>query len=142
MHIPVNTYSEAQRHWYSELIARAIRVDGAVDLDEMDFLIRLLHFLNPSERQEVQAMLRSKDPAEQVPKPPEDFSLRELAAIFSELIMLMISDSSLTSKERRFLQIVGERCKLPEHSIKSLLDWGERIYVLERERRQILSRVQ
>ncbi|MDT8445473.1 MAG: hypothetical protein RRB13_01095 [bacterium] len=142
MHISVDKFSDAQRRWYVELIVQAIRVDGVVDIDEMDFIFRMLHFLDQKERLWVNQMLRSKTPVDATQVPPDGFSLAALASIFSELILLMVADAKLTSKERNFLLVTAEKCSIPASTTKELMDWGERVYDLERERRQILARAQ
>ena len=54
----------------------------------------------------------------------------------------MTADSSLSVKEKLFIEEVAGRVRLSEFTTKGIMEWADRVYEMEKERRMIISRSQ
>lgn len=142
MHVPVSEFTPEQRLWYGKLIATAVKVDGVIAADEIDFLILTFHFLDPTQKQEVQEILRSKGESPPLPEVPKGLSKTALALILTHIVVVMTADSSLSVKEKLFIEEVALKLRLSEFTTKGIMEWADRVYELEKERRAIISRSQ
>ncbi|OGH04460.1 MAG: hypothetical protein A2600_04170 [Candidatus Lambdaproteobacteria bacterium RIFOXYD1_FULL_56_27] len=142
MHVPVAEFTPEQRLWYGKLIATAVKVDGVISPDEIDFLILTFHFLDVAQKQEVQEILRAKGDSPPLPEVPKGFSKTALALILTHVVVVMTADSSLSVKEKLFIEEVAGRVRLSEFTTKGIMEWADRVYEMEKERRMIISRSQ
>lgn len=141
MHVKLDELNEEQRLWYGYLVASATKADGEVNQSEVEFLINTLHFLNPSQKGQVQNYLKTSGILPDLGKVPSGLNKIQLANIFTDLIWVIVSDGKLTRDEKSFLTTVGNWFKFPDGYLEKLLKWGEQMLVAEKYRRQVIGQI-
>ncbi|MDT8448411.1 MAG: hypothetical protein RRB13_16080 [bacterium] len=108
MSVPVAQLKDPQKLWYANLVISAVLADGEINSAEVSFLKPVLSLIaKPEDRlQLAQAIQTCKAPP--LTPPPDGTHGTLLAAIFSELIMVLLSDVDLAETEREFLEEVSE----------------------------------
>ncbi len=139
MEIPLSEFNEQQRLWCAFLIASATKADGGVDPAEVEFLIKALHFLDPTQKVEVQAYLKTKEILPTLQNVPAGFKKPQLAIIYTELIRIIVSDAKLTRGEKSFLNQVAQWFGFTEEYKDKLLHWGEQMLKAEKYRRKLVE---
>ena len=139
MFIPIDQFTKDQKLWYGRLIASAVKMDGAVSPDEIEYVIHTLHFLDNEQKAIVQLILKSKADIPFNTTPPPGIKRKHLAMIFTELISLMVADSDLANYEKSFLTEFGENCGFSKAEIEAFTQWGSLAYETEKKRRTLLE---
>ncbi|OGG95289.1 MAG: hypothetical protein A2527_08965 [Candidatus Lambdaproteobacteria bacterium RIFOXYD2_FULL_50_16] len=140
MYIPIDQFTKDQKLWYGRLIASAVKMDGAVSPDEIEFVIHTLHFLDNEQKAIVQLILKSKADIPFNTTPPPGIKRKHLAMIFTELISLMVSDSEIANYEKSFLSEFGVNCGFSKEEIETFTQWAGLAFQTEKKRREILEK--
>lgn len=141
MNVPLNEFNAEQRLWYAYLIASATKADGAVDPSEVEFLINALHFLDPAQKNEVQAYLKKDALLPGLSNIPPGINQKHLVMIFTDLIWVIVSDGKLTQAEKDFLKTAANWFNFETDLQTKLLQWGEQMLKAEKFRRDIINRM-
>lgn len=138
MHVPLNKFNPEQRLWYAHLIVAAIKSDEGVTPTEMTHLVMAMHFLTPEEKEEIQVSMHLKVSLPGLKKVPKGLSPAVRAAVFTDLVRVVVSDGNLSPKEKAFLLSALEWFELPKEVASPLMNWCESSLKLEQERRHIV----
>lgn len=123
MSVPVNMLKPEQRFWYAQLVVAAILADGEIDASEVEFLRGVIGMIKePVARQALMGHIEAKSPPP-VQEPPSSIPDQILAAIFTELILICISDVDFADEERAFLDEVAGVMGFTAAYHKMLLAW-------------------
>lgn len=140
MQVPVSTFNSETKLWYAHLVASAIKADKEVDPSELEFLILTLHFLDEKQKTQVKAGLRVEAMLPGLQNIPKGLSKKDLAIIFTELILVIISDGRLTVQEKAFLKTVSDWFGYSMESFSKFVVWGEKMLNCEKERRALIAK--
>ncbi|MBU2647471.1 hypothetical protein KKI24_22380, partial [bacterium] len=101
MSVPVHTLNKEQRVWYADLVISAILADNEISPSEVDFLKQVIAIVpEANKKKELMQRISSKKKAELTA--PTGMSKEILAAIFVELMLIMISDLDFADDEKVF----------------------------------------
>ena len=123
MSVPVQHLTPDQRVWYAQLVIAAILADDEIDMSEMEFMKQVLTIVtDPAEKKKLMESIGHKKspPLVDPPKIKNDI----LAAVFIELVLIMISDLDFDEKEKDFLKEVADRFSLADHYFLAVMKWG------------------
>ncbi len=123
MSVPVHSLTTAQKIWYARTVVAAILADNEIDASETEFLKRVFSIVEEAEeRKRLMASVANRDiPALSA---PEGVSADILAAVFIELILILISDADFDAKEKSFLKKVADLFRFSDHYYAAAIDWG------------------
>ncbi|MDX2470451.1 MAG: hypothetical protein QNL04_07740 [SAR324 cluster bacterium] len=122
MTVPVNSLKEDQKLWYANLVLSAILADGEINLSEIDFLKQILQII--AAPQDKASLMLSIEKKTMPPlTPPPNIPNQLLAAMFMELILIIISDIDYDDGEKAFLEKVADIFKFTKSYQKELFDW-------------------
>ena len=125
MSIPLGSFTNEQKYWYASLVISAILADKEIDASEIEFLKQVLTVIqNPEQKKRLMSYIAAKKQPQIVA--PTDLSKEILAAIYVELILIMISDMDFAENEKEFLNTVGTLFKFDPKYILQLFKWGEK----------------
>ncbi len=124
MTVPVNTLKDDQKLWYANLVLSAILADGEINLSEIDFLKQILQII-ASPQDKASLMLSIEKKVMPPLTPPPNIPPQLLAAMFMELILIIISDIDYDEGEKAFLESVADLFKFTRNYKKELFDWLE-----------------
>ena len=124
MSVPVKTLTNDQKVWYARFVIGAILADDEISPSEVDFLKQVIGIVeSPSEKKELMSLISSKKrPAL---SSPQGIPKEVLAAIFIELILIMISDLDFAEQEKEFLKEVSRLFNFTKSYYTELMNWGE-----------------
>lgn len=108
MAVPVAQLKEPQKLWYAKLVIAAVLADGEINRAEVAFLKPVLALVAKPEDRAALAQAIQSGKAPDLSPPPDGTHGTLLAAIFSELVMVLLSDVDLAEAEREFLEEVAE----------------------------------
>mgnify|MGYP005634136669 CR=1 FL=1 len=124
MSVPVHTLNKDQKKWYAKIVIAAILADDEISPSEIDFLKQVIAIVNhPDDKKELMQMISSKKGPE-IEEPP-GIQKEILAAIFIELLLIMISDLDFADKEKKFLKKISAMFELDGSYFAELMRWGE-----------------
>jgi uncharacterized protein DUF2225 len=124
MSVPVQSLSRDQKVWYARFVIGAILADDEISPSEVNFMKQVISIVDsPSDKKELMQLISSKKPPPLAP--PKDISKEVLAAIFVELILIMISDLDFADKEKVYLKEVSDLFCFSQHYLAGLMKWGE-----------------
>ena len=141
MQVPLNEFNPEQRLWYAHLIIAAIKSDESVAPQEMSHLIMAMHFLTREEKEEAQITLRMKTTIPGLNKIPGGIDKAMLAAIYSDIVRVVISDGKLTVKEQAFLAQMRDLFHFEIVIDAGLQEWTREMLELEQRRRKLIAEV-
>ncbi|MDH5560534.1 MAG: TerB family tellurite resistance protein [Deltaproteobacteria bacterium] len=139
MNIALDHFTDKQKLWYAYLVASAIKSDKEIDASEIDFMILSLYFLDEENKKKIRAYLNSPGIHPGIKKIPEGLDKKQLAAIYTELILIIVSDGKLTSLEKNFLKAVSDIFQFSPGYYHSLIQWAESMWINERKRRELIE---
>ncbi len=124
MSVPVHTLKKEQKIWYARFVIGAILADDEISPSEVDFMKQVIAIVDsPNDKKELMQLISVK---EQPPlTPPKGISKEVLAAIFIELILIMISDLDFADKEKVYLKDVSQLFNFSDTYFTELMKWGE-----------------
>jgi uncharacterized protein (DUF2225 family)/uncharacterized membrane protein YebE (DUF533 family) len=123
MSVPVQNLTNDQKVWYAQLVVAAILADNEIDMSEMEFLKQVLTIVNdPQEKKNLMTFIGHKK-APPLSEPSE-IKKETLAAIFIELVLIMISDLDFDDKEKAFLKKVAKVFNLADRYFLAVMRWG------------------
>lgn len=136
MSIPLNSFTNDQKYWYASLVIAAVLADKEIDVSETEFLKQVLTVIqDPAQKKQLMNYIAKK---EQPPiTPPENLNKEQLAAIYVELILIMISDIDFADHEKEFLTTIGNLFKFEPKYIQDLLKWAEKGLSWKKKRSQL-----
>lgn len=124
MSVPVHTLSPEQKAWYANIVIAAILADDEISPSEVDFLKQVIIIVeNPVKKKELMAMISSKNKPEITP--PKGINNEILAAIFVELMLIMISDLDFVDEEKDFLKGIADLFRFEKPYYLELMRWAE-----------------
>jgi len=124
MSVPVHTLNPEQKVWYANVVIAAILADDEISPSEVDFLKQVIVIVeNPAKKKELMAMISAKNKPEITP--PKGISNEILAAIFIELMLIMISDLDFADDEKDFLKNTADLFKFEKSYFIELMRWAE-----------------
>lgn len=124
MSVPVHTLSKDQKIWYARFVIGAILADDEISPSEVDFLKQVINIVeDPAEKKELMGLISTKNRPPLTP--PDGISKEVLAAIFIELILIMISDLDFADQEKEYLQEVSDLFNFSNSYFVELMNWGE-----------------
>jgi len=124
MSVPVHTLNKEQRVWYADLVISAILADNEISPSEVDFLKQVIAIVpEANKKKELMQRISSKKKAELTA--PTGMSKEILAAIFVELMLIMISDLDFADDEKVFLKQVADLFGFEKTYYLELMRWAE-----------------
>lgn len=138
MSIPLDSFSNEQKFWYANLVIAAVLADKEIDVSETEFLKQVLTVVqSPNQKKRLMNYVANK---EQPPlSAPTGLSKEVLAAIYVELILIMISDLDLAENEKSFLEKIGSLFKFDPKYIRKVFKWGEKGLEWKQAKSQIIG---
>jgi len=124
MTVPVENLSRTQKLWYGNLVLAAILADEEINVSEVDFLKQVIALVDPQDRPSLMKMLEAKK-MPPLMAPSNDMGSEILAAIYLELILIVISDMDYAKEEEEFLNKVAELFSFTTNYKLSLHRWLE-----------------
>ncbi len=123
MSVPVQSLNKEQRVWYADLVISAILADNEISPSEVDFLKQVISIVpDAAKKKELMLRISSKKASELTPPPSLPNEI--LAAIFVELILIMISDLDFADDEKEFLKTVADLFQFEKAYFRDLMRWG------------------
>ena len=123
MSVPVQNLTNNQKVWYAHLVVAAILADDEIDMSETEFLKQVLTVVNdPHEKKKLMTFIGQKKSPPLTE--PSDVKNETLAAIFIELVLIMISDLDFDTKEKDFLKSVANLFNLADNYYLAVIRWG------------------
>lgn len=123
MSVPVQNLTNEQKVWYAQLVVAAILADNQIDMSETEFLKQVLTIVNDPQEKKKLLMYIGQKKAPPLSEPTE-IKKETLAAIFIELVLIMISDLDFDEKEKSFLKNVANVFNLADHYFLAVMRWG------------------
>jgi len=124
MSVPVHTLNKEQRKWYAKIVIAAILADDEISPSEIDFLKQVISIVDhPDDKKELMQMISAKKGPE-ITEPPA-IQKEILAAVFIELLLIMISDLDFADKEKKFLKNISSLFSFENVYFKGLMRWAE-----------------
>ncbi len=137
MSVPVHTLNKEQKIWYSRMVIGAILADDEISPSEIDFLKQVVAVVDtPAEKKELMQMISSKNKPSLVE--PPGIGKEILAAVFVELLLIMISDLDFADKEKEFMKEVSQLFGLKESYFIELMNWAEEGLQWKESQRQLI----
>ncbi len=125
MSVPVNKLNREQKIWYAKFVIGAILADDEISPSEVDFLKQVIGIVDsPVYKKELMQLISVKKRPPLTP--PNDIPKEILAAIFIELILIMISDLDFAEKEKAYLKEVAKLFNFSNSYFSELMQWGEK----------------
>jgi len=138
MSVPFKALTQAQRFWYAEMVIAAVLADGEISQPEAEFIRDIVRLVKkPDEKQELMGRLASKQPPPI--SRPSGVPPKVLAAVFLELILVLISDAELTDAEKRFLKETARVFRFSDTYFKALMAWCMEGLSWKNEQVQLIS---
>lgn len=125
MSVPVQKLNREQRIWYAKFVIGAILADEEITPSEIDFLKQVISVVDsPDEKKKLmqQISMKKRPPL----TPPDGIPKDILAAIYIELVLIMISDLDFAQKEKAFLKEVADLFNFSGFYAQELIEWGEK----------------
>lgn len=138
MSVPVQTLNKEQRVWYADLVISAILADNEISPSEVDFLKQVIAIVpDAAKKKELMQRISSKKQS-QLTAPP-GVSNEILAAIFIELMLIMISDLDFAEDEKEWLQTVADLFQFDKGYFRELMRWAEQGLEWKNSQQDLLS---
>lgn len=138
MSVPFKALTQSQRVWYAEMIISAVLADGEISQPETEFIKDIVRLVKkPEDKQDLMTRLASKRPPPI--SRPSGVPPHVLAAVFLELVLVLISDAELTESETRFLEETACIFRFSDAYLKSLMDWTMEGLAWKRKQGSLIS---
>lgn len=138
MSVPFKALTQAQRFWYAEMVIGAVLADGEISQPETEFIKDIVRLVKkPEEKQELMGRLASNRPPPL--SRPSGVPPKVLAAVFLELVLVLISDAELTDAEKRFLAETARVFRFADVYFKQLMNWSMEGLAWKAEQVQLIS---
>jgi len=123
MSVPFKALTQSQRYWYAEMIIAAILADGEISQPETEYIKGIIRLVKkPDEKQDLVARLASKRPPPITR--PAGVPPKVLAAVYLELVLVLISDAELTDAEKQFLEETARVFRFSDTYRNDLMQWA------------------
>ena len=139
MYVPVKKFSPDQKLWFGKLIVEAIKSDGNIDQDEMNNLLSVLHFLTPEQKSHVTQVLKMQGKLPGLQNVPEGLTKEDLGNIYTQLVVIVVSDSKFTVSEHAFLDRVREWFEFGADIEQKFIEWTEEMLKVTKSRQEIMD---
>jgi hypothetical protein len=138
MSIPVDRLTGEQQEWYAQLMIAAILADNEISVSEIDFLKHVITMVSdPEKKKDLMSLVSSKNvPAITAPK---NINPVTLAAIFTEILLVMISDLEFVEHERDFLVKISSLFGFSKMYFKELMQWADDGLKWKKARRSLVT---
>ncbi|MCG8333445.1 MAG: hypothetical protein MJE63_02945 [Proteobacteria bacterium] len=124
MSVPVKQLNREQKIWYAKFVIGAILADDEISPSEVDFLKQVIGIVDsPVYKKELMQLISVKKRPPLTP--PNGIPKEILAAIFIELILIMISDLDFADQEKAYLKEVAKLFNFSNTYFTELMHWGE-----------------
>ncbi len=138
MSVPVQSLNKEQRVWYADLVISAILADNEISPSEVDFLKQVIAIVpDAGRKKELMARVSSKKQTEL--SAPPGLSNEILAAIFVELLLIMISDLDFADDEKAWLKTVADMFQFEKTYFLELMRWAEEGLEWKNSQQDLLS---
>ena len=137
MYVPVKRFNAEQKLWFGRLLVEAIKSDGVVDQIEMNYLLSILQFLSPEQKTQVTQILKMKGTLPGLQNIPEGLTQEDLGNVYSQLVLVIVSDSKFTVAEHAFLDRVRSWFNFPPEIETSFVNWTDQMLVTTKVRQGI-----
>ena len=137
MTAPVHNLSQEQKMWYAELVIAAIVADNEISLSEIKFLKQVMGLISDMDQKKKLLTYVSSKKAPTL-SPPDNINNDILAAIYIELILIMISDLDFAIQERDFLSRISDLFNFSESYFDTLMEWAEKGLKWKKDQRLLL----
>ena len=119
----LKSLNESQTVWFAKLVLAAVNADGVLKLCELDVINKIFSKIKDSDiKMELVQLMETSEQIEVTP--PENIKLLDLAEIYSQIIIILISDSDFAQEEKSFLKKLADLFGFTDGYYKELLDWG------------------
>lgn len=137
MSIPLASFTDDQKEWYAETIIAAVLADNEINSAEVLFLKPVLEMVKvPKARKRLMEMVSRKQ-AIAVPAPP-NLEKEVLAAVFTELILIVLCDLDFDRKEMVFLEQTSDTFRFSDHYFQELMNWASVILEWRKHQRRFV----
>ena len=137
--VPIQNLTEKQKVWYAQYVISAILADDEIDASETEFLKQVLSTIGKvEEKKKLIVSIATKTPPSL--SAPEGILPEVLAAIFIELVLILISDLDFATKERDFLQKVSHLFNFADYYFTTVMKWGEEGLVWKNSRKRLFEK--
>ena len=115
--------NEEQKHWLALAICGAIIADGNIAPEEIAYLEKALSFL--SSQSKVESLIQAVK-EQNLPKlePFKDGTRLLESQIFMELVLVLSSDNSLSTREMDYLFRAGSKLGFSKEYVRVVLKWA------------------
>lgn len=139
--VRVSEMSRDEKIWYAKLMIDAILEDRKVEFSEIDYLVKVLYFLREDERNEMKALLKKQERIPNVLQDiPDTFTTEQKGSIFTELVLLMISDcDTFSTSERNYLEELAQGLGLSDDFRDQIFKWSEDALNVNLERLKLIN---
>lgn len=139
--VRVSEMSRDEKIWYAKLMIDAILEDRKVEFSEIDYLVKVLYFLREDERNEMKALLKKQERIPNVLQDiPDTFTTEQKGTIFTELVLLMISDcDTFSTSERNYLEELAQGLGLSDDFRDQIFKWSEDALNVNLERLKLIN---
>ena len=136
---PLDRFNKEQKFWYAQLIVATILADDEIDVSEIESLKQALSFIDDMDEQKILMNMIHHKTMPQIGK-PKGLNKMELAWIFTELILIIIKDGSISVKEKVFLRKVADFFEFNKNYYNKLMSWCEQGILWKKERSIFVSK--
>ncbi|MCP4749831.1 MAG: TerB family tellurite resistance protein [Proteobacteria bacterium] len=138
MSVPLQSLNKQQKYWYTRFVVAAILADNEISASEVDFIEYIMSIVdNPAHKRELMQLLKLK--RKPILVKPVGIGPEILTAIFTELILIMISDLDFHDRERTFLKQVSNLFDFSDAFFSKLMEWGEEGLEWKNSRKQFVT---
>lgn len=124
MSVPVNRLNDEQKIWYARFVIGAILADEEITPSEVDFMKQVISIVSsPEEKKKLMGLISAKKRPPLTP--PEGIAKEILAAIFIELVLIMISDLDFAEQEKVYLKEVSDLFSFTGSYFNEVMQWGQ-----------------
>lgn len=139
--VRVSEMSRDEKIWYAKLMIDAILEDRKVEFSEIDYLVKVLYFLREDERNEMKALLKKQERIPNILQDiPDTFTTEQKGSIFTELVLLMISDcDTFSTSEKNYLEELAQGLGLSDDFRDQIFKWSEDALNINLERLKLIN---
>ena len=139
MHVSIKQFNDEQKLWYGKLLIATIKADDVVDEAELDYLIQAFNFLKPDQKALLSQLLKLPQQLPGLEHIPEGLTHKMLLTIYTQLVMVSVSDTKLTIKEQSFLNKMRGWFGFTGQLEKDLNQWTTDVLDLVKRRQQLMD---
>ncbi len=137
--IHVSDLNGDERRWFATAIAGAIVSDATISPGQLSWIKNSLYFLSKKERLIYLKHIKSKSVPPLNPLPNID---RDKAAkIFLDLVLVMMENFEIDTRETNFLVNAGKTLGIKEKRCMDVIHWGSALLDLFHEKERFVERI-